>query len=105
MSLENEERKESGLDKVAVYQRDFRLTFGTPWGQNVLMHLAGFCCAVESTVNGSGPVDANHVLIREGRRQAFMFIQKALSLTPDEMVGLFAGRQTRRRLETGDEND
>lgn len=83
------------LDATEQTVRDFRMCFGTPAGQNVLVFLADFCRAVETCVaipTKNAPVDLNRTLILEGRREVFIEIQKRLNLTPEQMFMLATGR-------------
>lgn len=63
--------------------RSYRLCFGTPAGQDVLLDLMAFCRfrrPIES------PID-------EGKRQAFLRILEFVALTPEQLLALYGGRK------------
>ena len=62
-------------------QHAYKTTFKGPVAQHVLMDLAYFCRANESTFHDSQKVQDN----LEGRRQVWLRIQQHLKLTPDQL--------------------
>lgn len=68
--------------------RDYRLTFGSQWGQTVLIDLMKYChfrAPIEST-------DANALLIAEGERRVFCYILSFFNMTLPKVNKLFAGQ-------------
>lgn len=73
---------------LAFFQRRrarYQQTFGTPWGKMVLSDLADFCCANRTTATSADPIQ---IALREGRRQVWLRIERALNLTPEEMLAI-----------------
>ena len=66
-------------------------TFGTAEGKAVLKHLAKFCRANEDTI---GATDAQ-TYVAIGRREVWLYIQKRLTLSPEELTDLIAGPDTK----------
>lgn len=64
--------------------RAYCLTFGTPVGQIVLLDLMKFC-------RFRAPLGDN-IKIDEGKRQVFLRIMEFLTLSPDQLKALVAGR-------------
>lgn len=60
-------------------------TFNNPPGQEVLVDLARFCRAHDSTFH----VDARAHAVAEGRREVFLRIQKHLQLTDEQLWALY----------------
>lgn len=73
-------------------QRDYALTFSrtNPANQRVAADLQDFCCGNRTTAGG----DHDQLLIREGRRQVWLRIQRALNLTPEEQFNLSNQKDT-----------
>jgi hypothetical protein len=67
-------------------QRDYSITFSRTniSAQRVVADLQDFCCGNRTTVGG----DHDQMMIREGRRQVWLRIQRALNLTPEEQFNL-----------------
>jgi hypothetical protein len=76
--------------KIA-YQR----TFTSPAGNEVLIDLAEFCRANETTFNSDPRLHA----ALEGRREVWLRIQQHLNLTPSELTQLATGKSPRLSLE------
>lgn len=76
------------LDRLRRYlwsrQHNYRLTFNSPPGKEVLADLARFCRATRSTFHEN---DRAHVLA-EGRREVWLRISNHLHLTQDELFRL-----------------
>jgi hypothetical protein len=75
--------------------RAYKLAFGSPAGQVVLVGLAAFCRAAETTAPGfddTEPIDKDRMLIMEGRRQVFLMIQRKIGLTAAQVFELATGR-------------
>ena len=102
MTAADDKRKRDAYEQEC---RDFRMCFGNPAGERVLFYLANFCSAGISSVHvtsENSPVDINRTLVNEGRRQAFLEIQKRLSLTPDQLFAIATGRTYRAE---GEQNE
>lgn len=69
------------------HRRAYQSVFSkhSPAAQYVLADLATFCHANDTTMRGNDPYDLAR---NEGRRQAFLRIQRALNLTPEEMFDI-----------------
>ena len=67
-------------------QHNYRLTFNSPTGQEVLKDLARFCRATRSTFHEN---DRAHALA-EGRREVWLRITNHLNMTQDELYRLVA---------------
>ena len=76
-------------------KRAYKLTFGSLSGQEVLMDLAPFCRAMETTVVFG---DRDKMLIAEGRRQVFIRITQHLHLSAEELYALYDGRNIQRLI-------
>lgn len=66
----------AALERYKVYLR----TFGEAPGQAVLAELAAYCCADKTTMRSreDGAVDPLASAVLEGRRQVWLFLQRAL---------------------------
>jgi hypothetical protein len=64
---------------------NFQLAFGSPAGRQVLADLREFCCASSTTAVTENPHD---MAIREGRRQVWLRIERAINLTPEQMYSI-----------------
>jgi hypothetical protein len=74
---------------------DYRLCFGSPAGQRVLMDLAPYCAAADPLVvtdPDNGPVDVPRTMMLIGRHQVFQRINNHLHLTPEQLYALYDGR-------------
>lgn len=69
--------------------RDYQLTFASPAGQEVLIDLAKFCRANETTFR----TDAREHAVLEGRREVWLRIANHLRLTPTQLYALYTGSQ------------
>lgn len=87
MSFDESEKWERAIDANVAVSRNYKLTFGVPWGKEVLRDLANFCFANRTTAVH----DVNHMLIYEGRRQVFVMIQRFLNLTAADIERLTHG--------------
>lgn len=65
------------------YQRTFPKT--APFAMEVLADLEEFCCADRTTAISNDPIA---IAVREGRRQVWLRIVRAIHLTPEEQVAL-----------------
>jgi hypothetical protein len=63
-------------------------TFMSPFGGEVLVDLATFCRAHESTFH----VDPRAHAVAEGRREVWLRIQKHLQLTDDQLWAIYGGQ-------------
>lgn len=68
-------------------RKAYRLAFGSPAGQEVLMDLVAFCRAASTTFHEDPRVSA----ALEGRREVFLRIQQHLNLTPEQLFSLYGG--------------
>lgn len=87
MSLQDQIRKT--FEFLRFRKRDYQLTFGQPSGQNVLIDLAKFCRADQTTFDADPRIHA----VLEGRREVWLRIQQHLNLTPQQLVALYSGNQ------------
>lgn len=75
---------------LSFFQRrrtNFRLGFGSPAGRQILADLGPFCCANSTTAKSNDPIQ---MAIREGRRQVWLRIERAMSLTPEEQLAIMS---------------
>ena len=96
--------REDELRKAAYEQtcRDFRMCFNSQAGQKVLTYLANYCSAGQSCVyfaSEGAPVDLYRTFVLEGRREAFLEIQKHLSLSPEQLFAIATGRTYQPEME------
>lgn len=75
------------IDFVRTKKRTYQLTFGTPAGNEVLIDLARFCRANESTFHEDPRLHA----VLEGRREVWLRISNHLNLTTDQLYALYTG--------------
>jgi len=82
--------------------RAYKLAFGSPAGQAVLMDLVPYCRATESCVVilKNGQIDRDRTLVSEGRREVFVRIQEFLNLTYEQLFALKTGSA----IATGDDD-
>jgi hypothetical protein len=85
--------------------RAFKLAFGSPAGQRVLVDLAAFCHAADTTAPASQtrPIDKDRMLMLEGRRQVFLMIQRKIGLTAAQVFELATGRTVEVSMEEQDD--
>ena len=69
--------------------RSYRLTFGQPHGQDVLRDLMKLCRFRVPLVDGK--IEANAVLMAEGRRQVYLRIQNMMCLSDEQLAMLYRG--------------
>lgn len=79
-------------DMLSRRRTAYVATFANPMGQEVLIDLAKFCRANESTFH----VDARAHAVAEGRREVFLRIQKHLQLTDEQLWALYGTPSTTR---------
>lgn len=84
--MSGEELKERLFAFFHRRSRDYALTFSRTnlSAQRVVADLQDFCCGNKTTAGA----DYDQMLIREGRRQVWLRIQRALNLTPEEQFNL-----------------
>jgi hypothetical protein len=72
---------------IRGHKRAYEQVFNrqSPAVQYVLADIEDFCCANRTTATGNSDRD---LAIREGRRQVWLRLQRALNLTPEEMFAL-----------------
>lgn len=95
-----DEAKQKNADLLRAY----KLAFGSPAGQAVLVDLVKFCRGAETCVVAEKgmPVDRERTLILEGRREVWLRLTEYLYLTPDEVLAL---RMERHIIDKGDQDD
>lgn len=76
--------------RVLRLRTAYRLVFMPYAGQHVLVDLAKFCRAAETTFHPSQDERAQAVL--EGRRQVWLRIEQHLRLNQDQLFALYAGQ-------------
>lgn len=79
--------------------RAYKLCFGSPAGQEVLVDLASFCRAAAPCWDDDSRLHA----LTEGRREVFLRIARHLHLTNEQVFALYTGQPVNALL-TG-END
>jgi hypothetical protein len=81
---------------------NFQLACNQPAMQEMLIDLAKFCRAGETSVvkDKLGKVDVEQTLLLEGRREVWLRIQNHLNLNTQQLYFLFTGKQ----FNTGDDN-
>lgn len=62
--------------------RAYRVTFGSPSGQEVMQDLMKFC-------SFRIPIENER---DEGKRQVFLRIMNFLALTPEQLIAIYSGR-------------
>tara|TARA_R110000803_G_scaffold27832_3_gene64775 strand:- start:2264 stop:2509 length:246 start_codon:yes stop_codon:yes gene_type:complete len=70
---------------LTTRKRNYQTTFAGVGGEAVLVDLARFCRADESTFNTDPRISA----LMEGRREVWLRITKHLNLSPDELARYF----------------
>lgn len=77
------------MEKIIAYlqrrRSHYRLALLSPAGRQVLADLMQFCCVNSTTERGDSP---HQMAIREGRRQVFLRVQRALMLTPEQLLAI-----------------
>lgn len=94
-------RKASEAESRAYLRRrqiDYKLTFGNPAGSEVLVDLASFCRANESTFDA----DPRKAAMLDGRREVWLRIQQHLGLTNEQVFNLFSGIPPQLTEDTND---
>jgi hypothetical protein len=86
MSSEEDSVFDRAMRFFRGHTRAYRQVFNrqSPAVQYVLADMEEFCCANRTTV---GATDRD-LAVREGRRQVWLRLQRALNLTPEEMFAL-----------------
>jgi hypothetical protein len=83
------------LDLVGFRKSIYQGTFNTPFGRQALKDLARVCGANESQWN-EDPARRD-VLI--GRREIWLYIQRMLKMSPDDLAKLMSGDQPPEEIE------
>lgn len=77
------------MDKVLSFlqrrRTNFRLTYMSPAGRQALADLKDFCCVSSTTAVSNDPIQ---MAIREGRRQVWLRIERAINLTAEEQLAI-----------------
>lgn len=76
------------LDALRFRRRDYHLTFGPVNGQNVLIHLAEFCRANNSTYEDDARLHAR----MDGRRDVWLLIQRYMNLSSEQLAMIYSGK-------------
>lgn len=77
------------LDYIRGRKKSYQLTFSSPAGREVLIDLARFCRAVETTYD---PDPRTHALL-EGRREVWLRITQHLDLSSEQLYKLYNGNR------------
>ena len=75
------------LDFLRGRSQSYKLTFGNPTGNRVLVDLAKFCRANDTTFHADPRIAAN----LDGRREVWLRIQNHLRLNPEQLMSIYAG--------------
>lgn len=78
------------MDILAFFNRrrtSYRFALMSPAGRQVLADLEEFCCANITTARGDS---AHEMAVREGRRQVWLRIRRALDLTPEQQLAILS---------------
>jgi hypothetical protein len=91
----------SPKDVDEAVMRAYKLAFGSPAGQAVLMDLVPFCRALETCIaaDKGKPVDRDRTMVLLGRHEVFLRIQKFLNLSYEQLFQL----QTGQSIATGEQ--
>lgn len=92
-----QEKVQRAFDFLRRRSVDYRLAFGQPAGQQVLIDLAKFCRANHTCFHEDPRMHA----VLEGRREVWLRIQNHLNLTPEQLLALYGGNEY--RVVSGDE--
>lgn len=89
MGRKTNRTKRQAVQEQAELQKAYRLTFpgDSTAAQTVLLDLAHFCKANETTFHPDARVQAH----LEGRREVWLRLQKILKLTPEQYIEMIAG--------------
>jgi len=82
------------LDFLRARKRNYQLAFGTPAGQEILIDLAQFCRANETTWHE----DPRKSAALQGRHEVWLRIQQHLNLSSEELMTLYSGRPVVRLI-------
>ena len=77
------------LEFLSRRKNSYRQTFGSPVGQEVLIDLAKFCRANETTFDLDPRVHA----AMEGRREVWLRITQHLNLSSEQLYQLYGGNR------------
>lgn len=77
------------LDFLRNRKRSYQLAFGSPAGADVLLDLAEFCRANETTFDANDRVNAR----LEGRREVWLRIQQHIGLSSEQLLTLYKGQR------------
>ena len=79
------ERFGKALDFLRGRAQSYRLTFGNPAGQRVLVDLAKFCRANTTTFHADPRVHA----ALDGRREVWLRIMNHVHLNPEQLLDIY----------------
>ena len=84
MTREEEEAKRGLI-------RAYRVAFRSPSGGVAMLDLMHVCRFRVPLVPHDQPLETNHILIAEGRRQVFLHIMQMTEISEDELVAMYRG--------------
>ena len=79
---------EKAADRSKQLQIDYHQTFDTDAGRRVLVDIMAYCHVMEPLRNS---VETNHILIREGRRDAALTILEKLDFDESKFRAITGG--------------
>lgn len=91
---------ERAISFIKHRSRAYKLCFGSPAGNEVLIDLVKFCRAAESCVVRG---DHDRTLLLEGRREVWLRIAEHLNLTTEQLYALYSGRNILTNAEGDDD--
>lgn len=84
-----EEIKSKTIDFLRGRKRSYQLVFSSPAGNDVLVDLAKFCRAAETTFDPDPRIHA----AMEGRREVWLRITQHLNLSSEQLYQLYSGNR------------
>lgn len=72
--------------------RDYKLCFGSPAGESVMLDLMKFCRFRRPLISTGEPMD--RIPIHEGRREVFLRIMNFMALSPEQIMALYGGHSS-----------
>ena len=85
---EEEEEQKRGLIRA------YRVTFRSATGLVAMTDLMQVCRFRVPLVPNDMPLETNHLLIAEGRRQVFLHIMQMCEMPEDELIAMYRGQPT-----------
>jgi hypothetical protein len=84
--VSEEEEQKRGLIRA------YRMTFRSPSGLAAMTDLMKVCRFRVPLVSHDMPLETNHLLIAEGRRQVFLHIMQMCEMPEDELMAMYRGQ-------------